>query len=115
MISTLFYGDVLIDILATCEGIEEDVAQHGYDEPIAAHISYAACQGVLNEGHDAAANNHHHKDAAGLLGVLAKSLDAKVEDATPHQRGAKAAKDEEERTDGHLEHLESVGNAITRH
>ena len=52
-VGVLLDGDVAVDVLGSCEGIEEDVGQHGHHEPVGAHVAHSTSDGVLDEGHDA--------------------------------------------------------------
>ena len=96
--------NVLIDILATDQGVVEEVAEHGDNEPVAVHVTSSLRDEVLDERHDTTTNDEHHEYSGSGLGVLAESLDRQVENGTPHEGSAKTAENEEQAAERNLEH-----------
>ena len=104
IISVLFCGNVLVDILAAEEGVENHVNEHGEDDHIAdaQRADRGTDDGVLDQRQDTAADDHHHEDTGSFLSILSKSLSRQVEDATPHDGGAKTHQYEEHGEERHV-------------
>lgn len=98
----LFYGDVFVDILVADERVHEDVGEHGENEPVAGNVTDGAADVVLDERHDAAADNHSHEQAGSFGGVLAEAFSSEVENAAPHYGCAQTAQDEEQALHRHF-------------
>ena len=64
----LIYGDVLVDILAAEEGIEDHVGKHGDDDHIAdtQGTDRRTYDGILDQRQDTAADDHRHEDTGSL-------------------------------------------------
>lgn len=85
----------LLAYAAANECIEQQVAQHSHNKPVALDGANLVCKQVLNERHYTTTDNHGHEKTAGRSCVLAKSLGSQVEDNSPHHTGAKTTEDDE--------------------
>ena len=88
---------------ATYESVEEEVCCAEYHYPVGGHVVSDVGNVALNGNHDSATEYHRHENTRSDCSVFAKSLNGHVEDATPHNRGAKTY--EEEGEDAHRHSL----------
>ena len=104
--------NVFVDVLAADGAVEQEVGQHGDNKPVGGDGTCALGDGLLDEGHDAAADNHHHEDAGSSLGVLTQSLNREVENTTPHDTGAESASSDEDSLHGHVVTADGDADAL---
>ena len=114
--SVLFCGNVLVDILAAPEGIEEYIGKAYHHNPVAGLI---ACRtedihhSIHEQGEDAAAAHQRHEETGGTFGVFTQAFDSKVEDSAPHHRGAKTHADKQGSTKRYEVHPKAMGTVET--
>ena len=96
----LFHRNVFVDVLASDEGVEQDVGGAGDDHDVACHVAAGPVgDEALETDHDGEAEYHRHERAGGDGGVFAEAFSGEVEDGTPHHRRAETHEDEGEDAD----------------